>query len=68
MTEDTEVELYKKLDTLRRAHRVIEQKIRAILKQSPHDEFSVIRFKKEKLAIRDQITRLEDVLYPDIIA
>lgn len=68
MTEDSEVELYKRLDALRRAHRVLEQKIRAVLTQAPHDEFSMMRFKKEKLAIRDEITSLEKVLYPDIIA
>ncbi|NET71435.1 MAG: DUF465 domain-containing protein [Sphaerospermopsis sp. SIO1G2] len=68
MTEDGDVELYKRLDALRRAHRVIENKIRAAITQQPFDEFSLLRFKKEKLAIRDQITVLEDTLYPDIIA
>jgi hypothetical protein len=68
MTEDTEVKLYKKLDSLRRLHHALEQKIHDTVKQVPQDEFSIQRYKKEKLAIRDQITSIESILYPNITA
>ncbi len=68
MEDDNEIALYKKLDGLRREHRTIEHQMNATLKQTPYDEFSISRYKKEKLAIRDQITNLENTLYPDIIA
>ena len=32
------------------------------------DQLQIARLKKQKLALRDQITRLEDRLTPDIIA
>jgi hypothetical protein len=68
MNQYSEIELYKKLDELRRQHRVIEDKINVCEKQNPEDIFTVQRFKKEKLAIRDKITRIESEIYPDIIA
>ena len=68
MNQYTEIELYKKLDELRRQHRLIEDKINVCEKQTPDDIFTVQRFKKEKLAIRDKITRIESEIYPDIIA
>ncbi len=68
MTEDSEVELYKQLDALRREHRTIEHKIKAHMEQTPDDVFTMSRFKKEKLSIRDKIITIENTLYPDIIA
>lgn len=68
MIEDSDVQLYKQLDTLRREHRTIEHKIRACLEQTPDDIFTISRFKKEKLSIRDKILSIEGALYPDIIA
>jgi hypothetical protein len=38
------------------------------MQQNPYDEFTLLRFKKEKLQLRDQILMLENQLYPDIIA
>lgn len=69
MIEDSELELYKKLDALRRDHRLLDEKITAALRQSnTPDEIAISRFKKEKLIVRDQIIELESILYPDIIA
>jgi hypothetical protein len=64
MTEEHEVKLFRKLDSLRHLHQSLEEKIRA----SGFDEFSARRLKKEKLTVREQITNLENVLYPNIIA
>ncbi len=68
MDETAEVELYKKLDELRRQHRTIEHKITVCEKQTPEDVFTVQRYKKEKLSLRDKIMQIEAELYPDIIA
>lgn len=68
MVNGEDIELYKQLDALRREHRTIEHKIRAYSEQMPEDMFTVTRFKKEKLALRDKILSIEATLYPDIIA
>ena len=68
MDEDADIELYKELDTLRREHRTIEHKIRAHSEQSPDDLFTITRYKKQKLSLRDKILSIEAILYPDIIA
>ena len=36
--------------------------------QPRRDMLQIARLKKKKLSLRDEITRLEDVLFPDIIA
>ena len=68
MTEDKYIQLYKKLEFLRQTHRSLEHKITNLAQEKPYDEFSVVRFKKEKLMLRDKIMQLENQLYPDIIA
>lgn len=64
-----ETELLKaQLDTLRREHRHLDQKIAALDESASGDTLTLKRLKKQKLAYKDQISRLEDRLYPDIIA
>lgn len=58
-----------KLDELRRRHRaldamIVEMEERAELR----DALDLRRLKKEKLALKDEISRIEDQLTPDIIA
>lgn len=54
----------KELEELRAQHRELDNKI----KEGRLDEFTIRRFKQTKLALRDKITRLEHLVYPDIIA
>lgn len=68
MTEDNELEMIKRLDALRKEHRVLDREIYAITKQNPNDQFTLFKLKKNKLSIRDEIVLLESVIYPDIIA
>ena len=68
MTEDNELEMIKRLDSLRKEHRVLDREIYAITKQNPNDQFTLFKLKKNKLSIRDEIFLLEAVIYPDIIA
>jgi hypothetical protein len=56
--------LVKQLEFLRTQHRDIDLKVN----ENALDEFTRKRLQKEKLAIRDQIMRLEHMVYPDIIA
>ena len=57
-----------KLEVLRRKHRDLKEAIAALQAQGPNTQLTVLRFKKEKLALKDQIARIEDELTPDIIA
>lgn len=56
--------LIKRLETMREQHRELDEKI----KLNGLDEFSKQRFKKMKLQLRDEIIRIEQQVYPDIIA
>jgi hypothetical protein len=58
-----------KLEVLRREHRDLDEAIHA-LEEPPGrpDQLTLRRLKKQKLALKDSITRIEDKLIPDIIA
>lgn len=56
-----------KLEALKREHRDLDEAIGALVERDG-DTFSVRRLKKQKLALKDRIQRLEDQLTPDIIA
>ena len=56
--------LIKRLEALRAEHRALDDK----LQKEAFDEFTRQRLKKEKLAMHDQILRIEQIVYPDIIA
>jgi len=63
----TEEVLRMKLDALKREHRDLDTAIGA-LEERGTDPLTVKRLKKQKLAIKDKISQLEDRLTPDIIA
>ncbi len=56
-----------RLMELRNEHRALDAAILA-LQESGGDAVQVARLKKRKLALRDQISWIEDQLTPDIIA
>ncbi len=60
--------LHVKLAVLRREHRDLDEAIHALVGAVHADQLRLVRLKKQKLALKDQITRLEDRLTPDIIA
>ena len=62
MNED--LQLIKRLEYLRGQHRELDEKI----KEAGLDEFSRKRMQKEKLTLRDQIMRIEHLVYPDATA
>jgi uncharacterized protein (TIGR02444 family) len=53
---------------LRQAHQDLDDAVRALALKPLPDQLQIARLKKQKLALRDQIARLEDRLTPDIIA
>jgi uncharacterized protein (TIGR02444 family) len=53
---------------LRQAHQDLDDAVQALSAKAVPDQLQIARMKKQKLALRDQITRLEDRLTPDIIA
>jgi len=57
-----------RLATLRLEHEDLDAAVTA-LESAPHpDQVRIARLKKRKLALRDEIVRIEDLLTPDIIA
>lgn len=56
--------LLKQLESLRIQHRELDEKI----KINGLDEFTRKRLQKMKLHLRDEIIKLEQLVYPDIIA
>lgn len=66
MTEDEVLRV--RLDELKREHRDLDDRIETLHTNQLSDQLTLKRLKKRKLWLRDQIARVEDQLYPDIIA
>jgi len=64
---DTE-ELRQRLEELRTQHRDLDEAIDAMIKLGKRDMIQVQRLKKQKLDLKDRISKIENVLLPDIIA
>lgn len=56
------------LSVLRAAHRELNREIDALSDQKLASSLTLQRLKKKKLLLKDQISRLEDEVTPDIIA
>jgi len=56
------------LAVLRQEHGDLEASIAALENQPVPDQLLIVRLKRKKLALRDQIVVLEDQITPDIIA
>jgi hypothetical protein len=68
MQRQTDRELREELVKLRAEHRQLDDEIMSLELNGTADQLLVRRLKKKKLAIKDQITTIEDQLLPDIIA
>jgi hypothetical protein len=53
---------------LREEHQDLDDAVRALEGLPMPDQLQIARLKKKKLTLRDQISKLEDRLTPDIIA
>ena len=56
------------LDDLRREHRALDEQISTLQTGVGVDPLTLQRLKRRKLQLKDQIARISDELYPDIIA
>ncbi len=56
------------LQVLRREHRDLDEAIHLMETSGRADQLTLKRLKKQKLMLKDQIARIEDILTPDIIA
>lgn len=57
-----------RLDELRKEHRALDDEIAALGETPLADQLALRRLKKRKLSLKDEIARIEDKIYPDIIA
>ena len=56
------------LDDLRREHRALDEQITELQASISIDPLTLQRLKRRKLQLKDQISKISDQLYPDIIA
>ena len=69
MTTMDQQELLKaELARLREDHRALDAEIAELGEPGLAERLTLQRLKKRKLALKDRIARIEDQLYPDIIA
>ncbi len=57
-----------RLEVLKSEHRDLDEAIHALQEKGTSDNLTIKRLKKQKLALKDYIRRIEDELLPDIIA
>ncbi len=57
-----------KLAALESEHRDLDDVIARLTESAPFDQLQIQRLKKRKLRLKDEISRLQDLLLPDIIA
>ncbi len=65
---DHEEILRVRLAMLQQEHRDLDEAIDALSQSPGADPLTIKRLKKKKLGLKDQISRIEDELTPDIIA
>ena len=56
------------LETKRQEHRDLDEAIHALHEKGRSDPLTIQRLKRQKLALKDEIRRIEDEITPDIIA
>jgi hypothetical protein len=61
-------ELKARLATLKSEHRDLDEVIARVSEGGVYDQLMMQRLKKRKLALKDQIAKVESQLLPDIIA
>lgn len=67
-SDDSDVALERRLAALREEHQDLSDSIEALEERPQPDMLQIARLKRRKLALKDEIVRLEDLLMPDIIA
>jgi len=65
---EEEDELRQQLSVLQAEHRALDQDVNLLQQSANVDALALARLKKRKLALKDRIAFIEDLLNPDIIA
>ena len=68
MIDDNLEDLRRQLAELRTEHRDLDDVISRVSEELPFDQLRLQRLKKRKLALKDELARLENTMIPDIIA
>jgi hypothetical protein len=68
MIDEREQKLRAALAQLKLEHRDLDTAIASLEQAVRTDQLQIRRLKKKKLALKDEIARVEDELFPDIIA
>lgn len=68
MHQDEDLRLRQRLSQLKREHRDLDEAIISLMSSQSGDQLLMTRLKKKKLILKDEIARIEDQLFPDIIA
>lgn len=68
VTEDDDRSVRARLAELRLQHQDFDAAITALEGRPQADQIQIARLKKRKLSLRDEISALEDLVTPDIIA
>jgi len=68
MIDDNMNDVRRRLSELRTEHRDLDDVIARMVSDPVMDQLRLQRLKKRKLALKDDIARLENQLIPDIIA
>ncbi|MBA4807564.1 DUF465 domain-containing protein [Brevundimonas sp.] len=65
---EEEAVLHARLALLRREHADLDASIEALSEAAIPDQLMIARLKRKKLALKDEIVKIEDQILPDIIA
>ena len=68
LSDEEQAEALAEMEMLRQEHRDLDAAIEALQDVGAPDQLQIQRLKKRKLVLRDRITKLEDMMTPDIIA
>lgn len=68
LTKEQETQLGIELATKRQEHADLDAAIHTLVQSQMADRMLLQRLKKRKLALKDRIVQLENILLPDIIA
>jgi hypothetical protein len=65
---EEEAALHPRGKLLRQEHADLDASIDALSQAAVPDQLMIARLKRKKLALKDEIVKIEDVILPDIIA
>mgnify|MGYP003326289933 CR=1 FL=1 len=65
---EEEAALHARVKLLRQEHADLDSSIDALSQATLPDQLMIARLKRRKLALKDEIVKIEDVILPDIIA